>query len=71
LVYFSGLKYILARQILHFSPQNARQSDNNDGYCHLSWAFLTDNLDGAPVNGRAYFLGKVLCFQPKRFGKLM
>ena len=23
LVYFSGLKYILARQILHFSPQNA------------------------------------------------
>ena len=31
---FSGLKYILARQNLHFSPQNApqknaRQSDNN------------------------------------------
>ena len=25
LVYFSGLKYILARQILHFSPQNAPQ----------------------------------------------
>ena len=32
LIYFSGIKYILARQILHFSPKmrhNARQSDNN------------------------------------------
>ena len=29
LIYFSGLKYILARQILHFRPQNARQSDND------------------------------------------
>ena len=25
LVYFSGLKYILARQIRHFSPQNTPQ----------------------------------------------
>jgi len=32
LVYFSGLKYILARQILHFRPQNARQSDNDVWY---------------------------------------
>ena len=30
LVYFSGLKYILARQILHFSPQNAPQ-------CSTKW----------------------------------
>jgi len=25
LVYFGGLKYILARQIFHFSPKNAPQ----------------------------------------------
>jgi len=29
LVYFSGLKYILARQILQKMRNNARQSDNN------------------------------------------
>ena len=43
LVYFSGVKYILARQILHFvrkMRRNARQSDYNWRYFFLSRIWL-------------------------------